>query len=104
MKTVAACSVYLITGPSLIILNKLIFTTYGFPYPFLVSSLGLGASAGFAHLLVYSGYGSVSAEAAKTVSGWNYYRRVLPVGATLALAIGLGNLVYLYLGGQWSRE
>ena len=99
MMTVAACCLYMMVGPTLIILNKLIFTTYGFPYPFLVSSLGLGTSAIVAHLLVHLGYGQISAEAASAVSGWNYYRRVLPVGVTLALAIGLGNLVYLYLGG-----
>merc|ERR1719428_1246045 len=51
-----ACAVYLVSGPTLIILNKYIMTTLAYPYPIMVANLGLLSMLVVTQLGVRSGF------------------------------------------------
>ena len=90
------CSLYLIVGPTLILVNNHIMHHH-FHYPILVSMMGVTSSAVLARILVYTGFAAVSEENAAAVQGTDYLRRVLPIGACYALTLSLGNSAYLYI-------
>lgn len=87
---------FLILGPTLIILNKHILKDVGFNYPMFLSGLGLAASSLVSHLLVRV-FKVVELQHANKVTTVFYLRNLLPVGASHALTLAFGNAVYLYL-------
>lgn len=94
LEGVAACALYFISGPGLIILNKYILRDLDFPYPILVSNFGSVAIALASGGLVLSGAWPLER---KTLSTSEYARVVLPVAAFTSLSLVLGNWAYLYL-------
>jgi hypothetical protein len=44
LTVIGAILLFMIAGPLLIILNREIMLVYGFPFPILLSSMGVGAS------------------------------------------------------------
>jgi hypothetical protein len=50
VKSLALCALYMIVGPVLVLVNKDILAS-GFPYPILLSSLGLVFASLTAHLV-----------------------------------------------------
>ena len=90
------CSLYMVVGPALVLLNKQILKEGGFAYPMLLSSLGLCFSALTAHTLAALGWITVGKQGVVTRSFW--LNRVLPVGACHAATLAFGNAQYLYMG------
>merc|ERR1719253_1584144 len=70
----------------------------GFPFPIMLSSLGVISSMAVAHAAVFLGFGKIDERNAELLSGVNWYRRVLPLGVMQALTLVFGNWVYMYLG------
>lgn len=68
----------------------------GFNYPMFLSGLGLLTSSLVAHLMVRV-FKVVELQHSHKMT-WDFYlRSVLPVGASQAGTLALGNAVYLYL-------
>ena len=95
IKVVFLCSLFMLVGPALILLNKYILHDLNFPFPLFISSLGILLSSIVAKFIVYLGY--VTIEKKDEVEGIYYYKRVLPVGVAYAGTLATGNLVYLFL-------
>lgn len=98
LRALFLCALYMISGPSLIVVNKQLMSDGNFPYPMCLSSLGVLSSALVARAVVGFGWGEIRATNASALSGRAaYLRRVVPVGLFYALTLGLGNACYLYL-------
>lgn len=95
VQAVSICTVYVVVGLGLIILNQYILKDLHFPYPMFLSGLGVLASAIFSRILVRIGYAKITKRDA--VEGILWYQRVLPVGLASAGTLAFGNMVYLYL-------
>eukprot|EP00754_Rhynchopus_humris_P039244 Rhum_TRINITY_DN2199_c0_g1::Rhum_TRINITY_DN2199_c0_g1_i1::g.5928::m.5928 len=95
--TLLKCVAYLIVGPSLIVLNKGILDNRNFKYPVTLASLGQIFIAVVTWILVNSGKGSVSDEAADHVNNGGGWKGCLIVGLFKALTLSFGNTVYLHL-------
>lgn len=93
--TIGLCSLYMLVGPVLILLNKFILSNLHFPYPLFLSALGVSFSAIVARVMVMLGL--VKLQRKEAVSGVHYLKRVMPVGFFHAATLSFGNLVYLYL-------
>mmetsp|Transcript_41704 Transcript_41704/g.94146 ORF Transcript_41704/g.94146 Transcript_41704/m.94146 type:complete len:405 (+) Transcript_41704:48-1262(+) len=100
-----ACSAFMVVGPMLILVNKLILSGRsghddGFPYPIMLSSMGLGASSVAARVLVHAlGWASISDSTRAAVGGpLKWMKTIAPAGVLMAVALGTGNASYLYLG------
>jgi drug/metabolite transporter (DMT)-like permease len=89
-----ACAIYFLSGPALIILNKYVMTTLGFPYPITVANLGLLSMLVTTQLLVRSGFWPLKQT---EVDAKVYMHTVLPLAVFGSLSLVLGNWVYLYL-------
>eukprot|EP00746_Dinoflagellata_sp_MGD_P009057 gnl/MRDRNA2_/MRDRNA2_118257_c0_seq1.p1 gnl/MRDRNA2_/MRDRNA2_118257_c0~~gnl/MRDRNA2_/MRDRNA2_118257_c0_seq1.p1 ORF type:complete len:426 (+),score=58.06 gnl/MRDRNA2_/MRDRNA2_118257_c0_seq1:85-1362(+) len=89
-----ACTLYFVSGPALIILNKYVMTTLAFPYPIMVANLGLLSMLAATQLLVRSGYWPLKQP---EVDNQAYVYTVLPLAVFGSLSLVLGNWVYLYL-------
>ena len=94
--TLVICSLYMVVGPSLVVLNRHILKEGGFPYPMLLSSLGLCFSALTAHTLAAVGAITVGKQGVVTRRFW--LNRVVPVGACHAATLAFGNAQYLHMG------
>mmetsp|Transcript_41487 Transcript_41487/g.95868 ORF Transcript_41487/g.95868 Transcript_41487/m.95868 type:complete len:308 (-) Transcript_41487:321-1244(-) len=68
-----------------------------FPYPILISMVGVSSSTALAHGLVLSGYHVVSDTKRAAVQGWGYVTRILPVAMFQAWTFSAGNNAYLHL-------
>lgn len=88
-------TIFMLIGPSLIMVNQYILKTLHFPYPIFLSGLGVVASGLTAKLIVQLGY--VKIQRTEAIEGWLWYKRVLPVGLSTAATLSFGNIVYLYL-------
>ena len=86
---------FMVIGPSLIVLNKEIMGEFKFPYPILVSNLGVTMSVVLSRAAAALGYLNPPRNA--SIEGQNYLRRVMPVGLAHATTLLMGNWVYLYL-------
>lgn len=89
-----ACAVYLVSGPTLIILNKYIMTTLAFPYPIMVANLGLVSMLVVTQVVVRSGVWPLK-QAKIERNGYLYM--ALPLAVFGSSSLILGNWVYLYL-------
>uniref|UniRef100_A0A0C3U364 Sugar phosphate transporter domain-containing protein n=1 Tax=Guillardia theta (strain CCMP2712) TaxID=905079 RepID=A0A0C3U364_GUITC len=88
--------IFMVVGPSLMVLNKEILDVVGFKYPMLVSCLGLVFAAVFTQLLKRLNLLKLQYESTVTFRFWIY--RCLPVGICHAATLALGNAQYLYMG------
>ena len=82
LKTLLLCTVFMVTGPALILLNKYIMQSLDFPYPMFLSGMGVLVSGLFAQLLVSTGQTRI--ERPEAVAGILYWRRVFPIGIAYA--------------------
>ncbi|CAE8626215.1 unnamed protein product [Polarella glacialis] len=97
LSMIVASSLFMLVGPMLIVVNKRIMTEVGFPYPMLLSALGVSGSAAVTHLAVALGLAQVRQECLEFASGSNWYYRILPVGFCSAATMTFGNFQYLYM-------
>lgn len=95
INAMAACALYLLIGPSLILVNRTLLKDKNFNYPMTVSSLGLLFSATVSFLLVL--FRCVQLERRELVDAHFFVRNLLPIGAAMACTLAAGNAVYLYL-------
>uniref|UniRef100_A0A6U0Y8D2 Sugar phosphate transporter domain-containing protein n=1 Tax=Rhizochromulina marina TaxID=1034831 RepID=A0A6U0Y8D2_9STRA len=96
LRTMGLCSLYMVVGPALVLLNKHILSELDFDFPMLLSSLGLTFAAVVAHLMAAVGVITIGKQEIVTRDFW--MRRVLPVGACHAATLAFGNAQYLYMG------
>ena len=82
IRTIFVCTLFMLIGPLLILLNKYIMHNLSFPYPMFLSGLGVVASGLFANFLVAMGY--VNIENHSLVQGKHYYFRILPIAISSA--------------------
>ena len=82
-RVVTYVSLYLFCGPALILINNKILRQYHFPYPMMLSSLGLLTTSVFCLLLVLTG--CVELKHRDAVTRQFFVRNLLPVGASLAM-------------------
>jgi drug/metabolite transporter (DMT)-like permease len=94
----AVCTLFLVVGPSLMLVNKNVMDKQGvdFPYPFLVSSMGLVFTSFVTHALHLAGM--LELPHAHLVTQGFFLRAVLPVGACHAATLAFGNAQYLFMG------
>lgn len=95
-KAVAACSLYMVIGPSLILTNNYILNDLEFRFPMAVASLGLMTTSIFVHVLV-SGLKLAKIEHEQMVDRNFYLFNIVPVGIALASTLACGNAVYMHL-------
>lgn len=94
-KILLYCSMYMIIGPALILVNKYILRDLEFKYPMFLSGLGMLVTGAVAHVAVASGQTVLDSSKCITRSFW--ISNILPVGAGTALAFTFGNGAYMYL-------
>jgi len=89
------CAVYLIIGPTLIVVNRQILKELHFNYPMFLSGLGLL----FTSIVTMSvvGLGWVKLEQRERVTLPFACFNLMPVGAAMACTLSFGNAVYLHL-------
>lgn len=86
---------WMMVSSSLIFVNRLILVDYGFPYPFIVSGMGMLMSS----VLSFSVCKVLRwVDANQEVSLRFYITRIMPIGFFMASTLFTGNQVYLYLG------
>lgn len=88
-------TVYMLIGPTLIIVNRLILKERGFNYPMALSGLGLLSSSVISSALV--GFSCVRLENRHLMTREFYLKNLVPIGAAMATTLAAGNAVYLYL-------
>lgn len=91
LQAVFICALFMVVGPSLIMLNQHILKALNFPYPMILSGMGVLASGLFARLMVTLGVAQV--HRTEAIEGWLWYKRVLPVGMASAGTLAFGNMV-----------
>jgi hypothetical protein len=96
-RAITLCSLYMVCGPALILLNQSIMKDHGFPYPLALSAVGLVSSAAVARFIVTMGWGEIREGSRRAVEGPAFWSKLAPVGASYACALGFGNSAYLYL-------
>mmetsp|Transcript_25482 Transcript_25482/g.71729 ORF Transcript_25482/g.71729 Transcript_25482/m.71729 type:complete len:452 (-) Transcript_25482:91-1446(-) len=92
------CVMFMLTGPTLMILNKHIMQELHFAYPLSLSGLGVLVSALCSRAVVLSGLSGVRAESLEAVAGRRWFVTALPIGACKAMTLATGNAAYLHLG------
>jgi hypothetical protein len=93
---VVSVALFLVSGPSLILVNNQLLREHGFPYPIALSACGVGLSALLARLLC--ALGLVRFTRPDLVGNRRFLlRSALPIGALSALTLALGNSAYVYL-------
>lgn len=92
----ALCLLYMLFGPSLMIINKEILSDkIGFPYPLLLSSIGMLTASVVA--FASAGLGLFKPRQQKVLSGF-FFKNVVPQAFFHALTCATGNAQYLYMG------
>lgn len=95
LKVLVYCALYLMIGPTLILVNNHVLRKLHFNYPMALSGLGLLFSSAVSLILVTSG--AVQLEHAQEVTRGFYLRNLVPVGLMSATTLAAGNAVYLHL-------
>jgi len=93
-KALMACVLYMVIGPTLILLNKHIMRDLNFNFPMTLSGMGLLSSSIISRTVIDLGYFQKEHN-----PDWNFWlKSIMPIGVCLALTLNFGNRVYLYLG------
>ena len=80
-------ALYMVVGPALILVNKQLMTSYGFPYPMLISGIGQVSSAIGSFFVVKVFQWQPLSDQAKSIS-WDFYRKnMVVVGAAFAASL-----------------
>lgn len=91
---IVVCTLFMLIGPALIMLNQYILKAMNFPYPMTLSGIGVVASGLFSYVLILTGH--VKIQRAEAIEGWLWYKRVLPVGMASAATLAFGNIVSFF--------
>ena len=94
-RVLIACTLYLLIGPSLIIVNRTLLKDRQLRYPMMISGLGLLFSSAVSALLIHCR--CVHREHLSVITLDFFLRNLLPIGAALACTLAAGNAVYVYL-------
>lgn len=89
------CAVYLLIGPTLIVVNRHILKELHFNYPMCLSGLGLLFTTVVCLVVVQLRW--VELEHRERITPAFALKNLLPVGAAMACTLSFGNAVYLYL-------
>jgi len=86
---------YVLSGLSIVIVNKMVMRDNGLHAPALVSSTGVLFTAAFTRMLVFTGHVQVRPAGPRL---WEFALcRALPVGVLAAGSLCFGNMSYIYL-------
>ena len=97
LDVVGCIALYMVVGPGLILVNKELMTSYGFPYPMLISGIGQVSSAFGSFFVVKVFKWQPLSDQARGVT-WDFYcRNMVVVGAAFASSLCFGNAGYIYL-------
>eukprot|EP01060_Flectonema_neradi_P027978 TRINITY_DN37637_c0_g1_i1.p1 TRINITY_DN37637_c0_g1~~TRINITY_DN37637_c0_g1_i1.p1 ORF type:complete len:350 (+),score=40.90 TRINITY_DN37637_c0_g1_i1:55-1050(+) len=91
------CTVYLLAGPALILLNKHIMQSLDFGYPITLSGLGMVAASLTSWGLIRSGVTPMREETSELLTKSVWIRTCLPVGICKAATLTFGNAAYMEL-------
>uniref|UniRef100_A0A6S9Q582 Sugar phosphate transporter domain-containing protein n=1 Tax=Chrysotila carterae TaxID=13221 RepID=A0A6S9Q582_CHRCT len=92
----SSCLLFMLAGPTLILLNHRILHDYDFPFPIALSALGVICSAVACRSLVWSG--AVRPSHPELINSPSFFRQTaLPLAVLSALTLALGNSAYVYL-------
>jgi len=92
------CTIFMIVGPLLMVLNKEILQTLHFDFPLTLSGLGLMTTGIVVRICVHCGVGEVRPETHQAVAGNAWFWTVFPIALAKAATLACGNAVYLHLG------
>ena len=110
--TLSASCLFMTIGPTLILLNKAIYTDFRFPFPIFVSFLGIFASAVTAYVSIGAGAASYYSTGSEKTAvppcdqqrpqqqrqhAPYYAYQVIPIAACLAASLAFGNTPCSYL-------
>eukprot|EP01083_Nonionella_stella_P019720 54743_1 len=90
-------SVYMVSGPLLILMNNYVLNDLVFKYPMMLSSFGIFSSAVIVHLLVFLKIVTIREEIRNVVDCKFLLTHIGILGLFQALTLNFGNMVYLYL-------
>mmetsp|Transcript_51769 Transcript_51769/g.110745 ORF Transcript_51769/g.110745 Transcript_51769/m.110745 type:complete len:323 (-) Transcript_51769:106-1074(-) len=97
LATGCLCVFYMVVGPSLMLLNKeLLGERIGFPYPLLLSSLGLLLASALAHLA--AAVGLLRPAQRSRMSSEFMLKNIVPIGVCHAITLAASNAQYLHMG------
>lgn len=94
-KIVGLCAAYAVAGPAIILLNKHILGSLKFPFPYLLTCMGLMCASVASTVLVKLKYVRLTHQ--NDISPTFYLKRIMPIAACQALAMGFGTVAYLSL-------
>eukprot|EP01084_Bolivina_argentea_P294386 506494_1 len=94
---IISISLYMVTGPSLILMNNYVLNDIDFKYPIMLSSLGIFTSAIIVHTLVLLKYITIRTEIKDIISFKFLISRIGILALLQALTLNFGNLVYTHL-------
>ena len=77
IKGILACILYMLVGPSLVLVNKYILSDLKFSYPMTVSGIGVLFTGITARLLVYFKFAKLDENNVSVIEGSNYLKKVL---------------------------
>jgi len=97
-RVLGVCTVFMVVGPALMILNKEVLNTLHFDFPLTLSGMGLLFTAVVIRSLVGCGVCEVRPETHDAMRGAVWYQTVLPIAIAKAATLACGNAVYLHLG------
>ncbi|EGD82822.1 hypothetical protein PTSG_03472 [Salpingoeca rosetta] len=92
---VFACTLFMILGPAVTVINKYLVRDLNFRFPVTVGTAGTLAATLLTHMIVH--VRKMELPHAQTVTSEFYLWRVMPVGLFGALSICFGNAALLYL-------
>jgi len=96
-KVLFSCTLFMIAGPFLIMINKTIITELNFSYPVIVTSLGISSSSLIVHALHRLGYISIRSDIKKLVTWRFLLSRIFVISFLQSLTMYFGNKTYLFL-------
>eukprot|EP01083_Nonionella_stella_P101751 288740_1 len=93
----SSISIFMITGPFLILMNNYVLNDLVFKYPMMLSSFGVFSTAIIVHLLVLINIVTIRQEIRNIVDCKFLLSHIGVLGLFQALTLNFGNMVYLYL-------
>ena len=97
LQILVALPLYMLVGPTLILVNRNTMKDLKFKFPFTISALGL-IGAGILSCILVHGTKTVQLEKKDQVTKTFVVKNLIPIGMCTTGTLSFGNTAYLYLG------